>query len=120
MSDYKQVIIVRTDLEMSRGKLAGQVAHASLAATRHPDCNQSDFDIWFNNGKDQKKIILEARDEDHIMNIFAQAMVEELPFALVYDQGKTELLPNTLTCIGIGPAKAERINKITRDLKLLK
>ena len=120
MKEYKQVIIVRTDLEMSRGKIAGQVAHAAIGAANHSDCKQSEFDLWYNDGKDQRKIILSVESEDHLMNIFAQAMAAELPFALVFDQGKTELPPDTLTCLGIGPADAERINKITSSLPLFK
>ena len=57
-NEYKQVIIVRTDLEMSRGKLAGQVAHAAIGASQHPDCKPSDFIAWYNDGRDQAKIIL--------------------------------------------------------------
>lgn len=105
---------------MSRGKLAGQVAHASVGAIKHPDCDPFVFDKWYNDGRDQPKIILAVSGEDQLMNIFAQAMLVELPFALVFDQGKTELPPNTLTCLGIGPAKAEVINKITSSLRLLK
>ena len=120
MTEYKQVIIVRTDLEMSRGKIAGQVAHAAIGAANHADCNQHEFNLWYNDGRDQKKVILAARDEDHLMNIFAQAMAAELPFALVFDQGKTELPPDTLTCLGIGPADAEQIDKITSSLPLFK
>lgn len=117
---YKQIIVVRTDIEMSRGKLAGQVAHAAIAATQHADCNSNDFNIWFNNGRDQKKVVLAAENEDHLINLVARAMVEELPVAVIYDQGKTELPPNTLTCIGIGPAESHRIDKITSTLPLLK
>ncbi len=120
MSKYKQVIIVRDDLNMSRGKLAGQVAHAAVAACKHPDCKQSELSLWFNDGKDQAKIILAASGEDQLMNIFAQAMLAELPFALVFDKGKTELPPDTLTCLGIGPCEASRIDKITSKLPLLK
>ena len=119
MSDYKQVIIVRTDIPMSRGKLAGQVAHAAVAACKHIDCKSEDFNAWFVHGKEQPKIILSVDNEDKLMNIFAKALAAELPVALVYDLGKTELAPNTLTCLGIGPAKADRINKITSSLKLL-
>ena len=117
---YKQVIIVRTDLGMSIGKTAGQVAHAAVAACNHPDCKPYDFNCWYNNGKDQKKIILSVDSEDKLMNIFAAAVTLELPYALVYDQGKTELPVDTLTCLCIGPAKSEVINKITSSLPLLK
>lgn len=119
-SEYKQVIVVRADLEMSRGKLAGQVAHAAISAANHPDCGQTDFDLWFNDGYDQKKVVLAARDEDHLMNIFAAVMCAELPFGLIFDQGKTELPKDTLTCLGIGPAESARIDRITSSLPLLK
>lgn len=118
--EYKQVIIVRTDLNMSIGKTAGQVAHAAVASSNHPDCNPRDFVAWFNGGKDQDKIILAVDNIDTLMNIFAKVISAELPFALVYDKGKTELPPDTLTCLGIGPANTNAIDKITRNLRLLK
>lgn len=120
MSEYKQVIVVRDDLEMSVGKIAGQVAHAAIAASNHMDCKQSVFDAWYMHGKDQTKIILSINSEDKLMNLFAMAVAMELPCALVYDKGKTELPPDTVTCLGIGPAKAEIIDKITGKLSLLK
>lgn len=119
-NEYKQVIVVRTDLGMSIGKTAGQVAHASVGAIKHPDCDPFVFDKWYNDGRDQAKIILAVQSEDALMNIFAQAMLAELPFALVFDQGKTELPPDTLTCLGIGPCESARIDKITSSLRLLK
>lgn len=118
--EYKQVIIVRTDLKMSVGKIAGQVAHAAIAATKHQYCTPEIFDKWFNYGLDQTKIILAVDNIDELISIFDEVYKSELPFALIWDKGKTEIPAGTLTCMAIGPANTNAVDKITRNLRLLK
>ena len=113
----KQAIIIRKDLGMTVGKISGQVAHASvsaynLARARDPDAVRE----WEEEG--QKKIVLKIGSEEGLLSLY-EKMKREIPCALIRDAGHTQLEPGTLSCFGAGPADEERINKFTKDLKLL-
>ena len=115
---YKQVIIIRTDLKMSKGKLVAQAGHAAVSAAeearkKHPEW----FKAWLEEG--QCKIAVKAKSEQELLKLTQKAKTLHLPYALVYDRGLTELPPNTLTCAGIGPAPSSQIDKITGSLPLL-
>ena len=115
---YKQVIAVRTDLGMSRGKMAVQVAHGSIsAAEKARVSHQEVWRAWFHEG--QKKVAVKVSSEEEIMGLRRLAIIHTLPFAVIRDAGMTELPPGTITVIGIGPAKSEDVDKVTGDLKLL-
>lgn len=115
---YKQVIAVRTDLDMSRGKMAVQVAHGAIsAAEKARVSHQEVWRAWFQEG--QKKVAVKVSSEEEIMELRRLAIVQSLPFAVIRDAGMTELPPGTITVIGIGPAKSEDVDKVTGDLKLL-
>lgn len=116
MSEYKQVIVVRDDLNLSRGKLAVQVAHASI--TGYELADPKEREKWKMEG--QKKIVLKVRNLEELMKVFERAKKEGLPTAYVKDAGLTELKPGTITAVVIGPAPSKRIDKITGSLPLLK
>ncbi|MFW9843195.1 MAG: peptidyl-tRNA hydrolase Pth2 [Candidatus Thorarchaeota archaeon] len=116
--EYKQVIAVRTDLGMSKGKTAVQVAHGAISsAERARVTKQEEWRAWMREG--QKKVAVKVTSEEEIMELRKQAITHNLPHAIIRDAGMTELPPGTLTVIGIGPAKAEAIDEVTKDLKLL-
>lgn len=117
--DYKQAIVVRSDLEMTTGKFAVQVAHASLGAfinslNKNPDVSNA----WFDEG--YRKIVLKVDSISDIIKLEARCIEHGVPYHVVYDFGLTELDPHTCTCIGIGPELSENIDKITKRLKLWK
>ncbi|WP_456482387.1 peptidyl-tRNA hydrolase Pth2 [Methanopyrus sp.] len=115
---YKQVIVVRGDLELSRGKLAAQVAHASLGAFLRAKESGAPVEEWLKEG--QKKVVLECEDEEELLELHELAKRRGLPSFLVRDAGLTELEPGTVTCLGIGPEREEEIDRITGDLPLLR
>jgi PTH2 family peptidyl-tRNA hydrolase len=109
----KQVIIVRKDLQLKKGKLAAQVSHAAILAS-----DKSKFrNEWKKNG--QKKVVLQCNNLEEMMDLYKKSIAEKLPTALVEDAGLTHIQPGTKTCIGIGPDKEEKIDKISAHLKLL-
>ncbi len=115
---YKQVIAVRTDLGMSRGKMAVQVAHGSVsAAERARVTKQEEWRAWMREG--QKKVAVKVISEEEVLELRRQAITHSLPHAIIRDAGMTELPPGTLTVIGIGPAKIQAVDTVTKDLKLL-
>ena len=116
--DFKQVIAVRTDLKMSKGKIAVQVAHGSVSSyvktkKYYPDWAEK----WFSEG--QKKITLKVSSEKDIHLLAENARKLDIPYAVINDAGLTQLPPGTTTVIGIGPSRTELIDKISLDLPLL-
>jgi len=119
MSDfeYKQVIILRTDLKMSKGKIAAQAGHAAVSSAeesrrRHPEW----WRTWIEEG--QCKVAVKVENEEELLKIKDKAEELKLPHALIIDRGLTELPPNTMTCLGIGPAPSRQVDKITGTLRL--
>lgn len=113
--DYKQVIIVRADLKMSRGKTCVQAAHAALGAAEK--ASKDWYEVWKREG--QKKVVVKAANEKEMYELYETAKKAKLPCYLVQDAGLTELEPGTTTALAMGPAPNESIDKITGKLKLL-
>jgi PTH2 family peptidyl-tRNA hydrolase len=118
MSNIKQVIIVRSDLKMGKGKIASQVAHASIAAYNLVLENQKKLALeWLNQG--MPKIVLKVKDEKELLEIYNNAKKAGLIAVIITDAGKTQILEGSKTAVAIGPAKSEDVDKITLQLKLL-
>ena len=115
MTEYKQVIIVRQDLKLPKGKLAAQVAHAAVESFTKADNRVAA--LWKNAG--QKKIVCKVADEKALRKLLIGAQNAGLPHALITDAGKTVIAPGTVTCLGIGPADEEKIDKLTGELGML-
>jgi len=116
--EYKLVVAVRSDLELSKGKLAVQVAHASvMAALEAKAKHRKWFSEWFAEG--QKKVVVRGGTLADIRGLQAKARSIRLPTALVEDAGLTELPPGTVTCLGIGPGPNAIIDSVTGHLKLM-
>lgn len=99
---------------MSAGKLAAQVAHAAIAAYEVADKDM--VDAWKRAGV--TKVVLECKSEKDLLSVYKRAISDYLPTSLICDEGRTEVEPGTITCVGIGPDKASDIDKITGSLPL--
>lgn len=115
MKEYKQVILIRKDLKMSKGKMSAQAAHASTDALLKS--HKDDINAWKNQG--MKKVILSVENEKELLTLRQQAEDAGLIVAIIADAGRTELAPGTVTAVGIGPADEEKIDRVTRHLKLI-
>lgn len=118
MVEIKQAIIIRADIEMSKGKTAAQAAHASLMS--YFEAEKKDRKIaeeWLRTG--ERKIVLKANDETELKRLFEAFKYKGVPCALVSDAGLTQLPPGTVTALGVGPWTKEDIDKFTSALKLL-
>ena len=113
---YKQVIVVRTDIKMCRGKMAAQTSHAAVDVLDKVD--KRIISGWKKEG--QKKVVLKARDEKELIELAEKCKKMRLPCSLISDAGHTELEGGTITALGIGPDTEEKINRITGSLPLLK
>jgi peptidyl-tRNA hydrolase, PTH2 family len=118
LSDYKQVIVVRNDLKMGKGKLAVQVAHAAVSSAENTRKNRKQwFDSWY--GENQAKICVKVNEEKDLRVLKGRLDEMGIPNSLIQDAGLTQLEPGTTTCLGIGPLPTEMADRYTGDLKLL-
>jgi PTH2 family peptidyl-tRNA hydrolase len=114
---YKQVIVFRSDLKLSKGKMAAQAGHAAVSAAEEARSHHKEWlKAWIEEG--QCKIAVKVKGEEELIELEKQAKDLRLPCALIKDKGLTEVPPGTITCLGIGPAPAEKMDRITGKLPL--
>ncbi|MCX8199883.1 MAG: peptidyl-tRNA hydrolase Pth2 [Candidatus Micrarchaeota archaeon] len=117
LDEIKQVIIVRSDLQMGKGKAVAQACHAAIRAFEAA-CELTPRIVsgWKMQG--EKKIVVKAPLAE-MQGIFSRAKRAGLPCALIQDAGLTQLEPGTVTAMAIGPAKSSEVDALTKHLKLL-
>ena len=113
--NFKQVIVVNKSLGMSQGKVAAQVAHASILSMF--EAPEGIVCGWLNNS--YPKIVLQVETTQDLFALQEKANELKLPSALVIDEGRTEISNGSITCLGIGPATKELIDEVTGKLRLL-
>ena len=117
MENYKQVVLIRTDLKMGKGKIAAQTGHAFVEAykkTKMKDPNA--VESWENTGGE--KVVLKVSSEKELIKYYDR-LKRKFPTVLIRDAGNTQIKAGTKTCVGVGPVKEKDIDPITKDLKLL-
>lgn len=119
--ELKMVLVARTDLSMTQGKIAAQAVHAALAAYRTAiEFNPSEVIRWVNDGE---KVVV-VRAPEHAGPAFLHERAEQatslgLPTFLVADAGRTQVAPGSETVLAVGPGPAQTVDAITGDLRLL-
>lgn len=114
MGELKQVILIRKDLKMSKGKTAAQAAHGAVEATLKAD--KSLVSKWRSAG--MKKVTLSVNSEKELYKYLQIAKEDGLATGLITDAGRTEIAPGTPTCLAIGPDDEDIIDSITGELKI--
>jgi len=132
MKDENEIIqyfVVNNEIKISAPKLSAQIGHVATIITHeitkimyqslngeyiNPNIliNIDDWIKWYDNGKNQKKIIL-AGKEKQLLKLIDQG------FYYIRDNGCNELLPNTLTVCGLPPMKRSEAQKYVKRLQLL-
>lgn len=118
MTKLKQVIVVRKDLNMRKGKMIAQSCHASVnVVVKH--LTHKDVKSWMDNGL-HTKICVSVDSEQELLDVYNSAQNAGIISSLITDSGLTEFhgVP-TKTCVAIGPADSDKIDLITGHLKLL-
>ncbi|KAK3073060.1 hypothetical protein LTR53_005688 [Teratosphaeriaceae sp. CCFEE 6253] len=118
--ECKLVLVVRTDLGMTKGKIAAQCSHATLACYKtlvradpsHPILRQ-----WESLG--QAKVALKVDSEDDMLMLQAQAVSLGLCAQVIHDAGRTQIASGSATVLGVGPAPKSKVDEVTGHLRLL-
>jgi len=113
--EYKQAIIIRNDLKLPKGKMAAQVAHASVESALRS--KKSIVKKWRNEG--MGKIVLKVDNEKELLKYNQIAKDLGLTTAVITDAGHTVVEPGTRTCVGIGPDTEEKVDQVISKLKLM-
>lgn len=113
----KMILLIRNDLQMSKGKVAAQCAHAAVSAVQTAgrkahQCLQQ----WEQDG--QAKVTLKVDSEAELLDLIKQARQAGLVAESIKDAGRTQLIPGTRTVGVVGPAPARLVDLITGHLKL--
>lgn len=111
----KQVILVRQDLKLPKGKLAAQVGHACVEGVLKSDKDK--VKEWRSEG--MMKIVVKVKDEKELYKYKQEAKDLGITTAVITDAGKTVVAPGTVTCMAIGPDEEEKVDKVTGKLKIL-
>jgi peptidyl-tRNA hydrolase, PTH2 family len=116
--DYKQVLVFRTDLKMSKGKIAAQAGHAAICSAQAAfQTHKKWWEAWMFEG--MRKIAVKVPGEKELGELEEAADEMGLPHAMIIDRGLTEIPEGTITCLGIGPAPNDKIDRLTGKLPLL-
>lgn len=112
------VLVVRTDLNMSKGKIAAQCSHAAVGAFEKAQMKDPvSLQMWQNDG--QAKVAVKTDSLEEMKEIADSAKKLGLITSMIRDAGRTQIAPNSITVLGVGPAPKEVIDQLTGHLKLL-
>ncbi|OCL12522.1 peptidyl-tRNA hydrolase 2 [Glonium stellatum] len=118
--ECKLVLVARTDLGMTKGKIAAQCSHATLACYKYFLRKAPDSLIlrrWERYG--QMKVALQVKSEDELETLQAQAQSLGMCAQIIHDAGRTQIASGSATVLGIGPAPKSMVDQVTGHLKLL-
>ncbi|KAK2065987.1 peptidyl-tRNA hydrolase PTH2 [Colletotrichum caudatum] len=124
--ECKLVLVVRTDLGMTKGKMAAQASHATLAcykslsraAAKDPSSPAANIlKRWERLG--QAKIAVQIKNQDEMLELMGKARSLGVTTEVIADAGRTQIEAGSLTVLGVGPAPRSLVDQITGHLKLL-
>lgn len=113
--NYKQAILVRSDLKLPKGKMAAQASHAAVESALRAE---KDLMVAWR-GEGMGKIVVKVADEKELYKYVQEAKDIGISTAVITDAGHTVVEPGTVTCAGIGPDTVEKIDRVIGKLKLV-
>ncbi len=119
----KQVIVMRKDLNMSKGKMVTQGAHASIAFLTHLVRGYNGESLLLSKAEKEWvygtffKVCVGVNDEKELLDIGYNAVAKGLSVKYIEETGGFD--KPTLTCLAIGPDYSSVIDPVTNRLKLL-
>jgi peptidyl-tRNA hydrolase, PTH2 family len=117
-NQLKLVLIIRSDLKLSKGKTASQAAHAAVMCFKKTlETDSSLASQWLNVG--QPKIVLKVDSLAELESLRDLAKSAGIVSSLILDAGRTQISPGTATCLGLGPDYTDKIDALVKELKLL-
>ncbi len=132
-NNTKQVIVIRKDLNMRKGKMIAQGAHASMKVILdkmqvfliedniYRDLTMSHdnpMNLWLSDKF--TKIVVSVNSELELLTLRDECLYHRVPHALIKDAGLTEFKGvETYTCLAVGPETNDKIDVITEGLPLL-
>ncbi|MDO5824214.1 aminoacyl-tRNA hydrolase [Methanobrevibacter sp.] len=111
----KQVMIVRTDLKMGKGKIAAQCCHGAIGSYKKTSPDK--IKKWENEA--YAKVVLKVSTLDELTELKKLADINGISNYLVVDAGRTQIPTSTVTVLALGPDEDEILDRITGELKLL-
>lgn len=116
--ECKLILVVRTDLGMTKGKIAAQCSHATLACYKSLNKTQPVLlQQWEKYG--QAKVAVQVSSEADLEDLQAKAMSLGICAQVVHDAGRTQIKAGSATVLGVGPAPKSVVDQVTSHLKLL-
>ncbi|KAM0425212.1 hypothetical protein ACHAPT_009529 [Fusarium lateritium] len=121
--ECKLVLVVRTDLGMTKGKIAAQCSHATLACYKtlaRAPANSPQRKIlarWERLG--QAKIAVQVKSQEEMLELRRKARSLGLTAEVIQDAGRTQIEAGSMTVLGVGPAPRSVVDQVTGGLKLL-
>ena len=120
--EHRMTLVLRTDLQMGKGKLCAQASHGALSAYRAAlasgdPARAAWLAAW--EGAGQGKVVVRADSEAQLLALREACLARGLPCTVTRDAGLTQVACGSVTCLAIGPAPAALIDEVTGDLRLL-
>jgi len=120
-SEMTSYLIINNDLNMSKGKIASQVAHGILDVHRFLLYNKIDHDKWLKNGEKIVALKTDKKTIDFLLKEYGESIIRENTFNVfpIYDAGRTQIVEGSLTVLACTPVTQDKIPDEIKKLKLL-
>lgn len=116
--ECKMILVVRTDLKITKGKMAAQCAHAAVACYESLSrSNPALLQRWKSTG--QAKVVVQVPDEEQLELLQGIAISLDITARIIHDAGRTQIAAGSATVLGLGPAPKSILDQVTGHLKLL-